>query len=163
MAAIVTRTGRFAKMIVGLITFLGVGLVGGTAYAYFTSTAHGSGAASVGHVSGLTLMAASGSASSNLSPGGAADLVVTLNNPNSFPVTIVGTAPNGNAVVHAAGIGVCTNTGVTAAALSGLNVSVGTGSSVTVHIANGAAMSTSSDSGCQGATFEVPVTLTVEK
>jgi hypothetical protein len=32
-----------------------------------------------------------------------------------------------------------------------------------VHVANGASMNTSSASGCQGATFQIPVTVTVQR
>jgi hypothetical protein len=32
-----------------------------------------------------------------------------------------------------------------------------------IHVPNGASMNTNSASGCQGATFQIPVTLTVQR
>ena len=156
-----TRARKLMTLLAGSVCFLSVGLLSGTAYAYFTGSGRGTGSATAGAPSAVNLDAASGTTTSNLVPGGSADLSVTLDNPNTFAVTIVATAANGNA----AGSGSCTvsTSGVAAANLTGLNISVPAGSGVTVDIPNGATMSTSSDSGCQGQTFHVPVTLTVER
>jgi len=136
-----------------------VGLGSGTAFAYFTATGSGSGVASTGTVKAVTVIAASGMPSSKLYPGGSADLLVELDNPNSFPVTIVTISQNGS-VTTVSGCN-CKTTGVSVPTQSGLNVTVASGTNILVHIPNGAAMSTASDSGCQGATFHVPVTITV--
>jgi hypothetical protein len=45
---------------------------------------------------------------------------------------------------------------------SGLNISVPNGSSL-VHLPGAASMDATSSSGCQGATFSIPVTLGVQK
>jgi hypothetical protein len=119
--------------------------------------------------------ATSGSALSTLIPGGTADLRVQLNNPNSFSVTIVGISQNGPVTV-VGGSG-CTsdsgtwpsltlgNSGVSVPTQTGLSVTVTAGpiTNVVVHVASGASMNTSSASGCQGATFQIPVTLTVQR
>jgi hypothetical protein len=155
---------------------IGLGAGAGSAYAYFTSAGSGTSAASVGTTQQVTLVAAtSGSALSTLIPGGTADLRVQLNNPNSFSVTIVGISQNGPVTV-VGGTG-CTsdsgtwpsltlgNSGVSVPTQTGLSITVAAGpiTNVVVHVANGASMNTSSASGCQGATFQIPVTITVQR
>jgi len=141
---------------------LTLGLGGGAAFGYFTSSGSGSGAASVGTASPVTVLEATGTVTNKLYPGTTGDLLLTLDNPNTYPVTIYSVSGNGT-VTGSGGIGMCANTGVSVAAQSGLNVAVGSGSSVNVLIPGAAQMSSSSDSGCQGATFQVPLTITVHK
>ena len=153
---------RRALLIVGAIVALTLGLGGGAAFGYFTSSGSGSGAASVGTPSPVTVLEATGTVTNKLYPGTASDLLLTLDNPNTYPVTLNSVSGNGT-VTGSGGIGTCMNTGVSVPADSGLNVTVGSGSSVNVVIPGAAQMSSSSDSGCQGATFQVPVTITVHK
>lgn len=141
---------------------LAVGLGTGSAYAYFTSSGNGSGTAATGTLQNVTIDAATGTPASLLQPGGTADLTLTLDNPNPFAVTIVGIQGNGSPT-PAGGVGTCVTTGVTVPLLTGLNVTLPSGTGQTVHIPNAAAMSTASDSGCQGASFHLPVIVTVHK
>lgn len=150
------------SLVVGTVLALVLGLGAGAAFAYFTSSGSGSGAASVGTVSPVEVVAASGSVANKLYPGTSGDLKVQLNNPNSYPVTIVGLAPGTGAVTVSGASGTCASTGVTINSLSGLNVTVGTGSG-SVTIPNAVSMANTSDSGCQGATFQVPIVITVHK
>jgi hypothetical protein len=147
------------------VVFLILSLGAGSAYAYWSASGTGSGTASPGSVSAVTVQAvSSGIVSSKLVPGGSADLLVQLGNPNSFPVTVVGIAANTSGTIQVVGGTGCTaaNSGVSAATQTGLGIAVPTGTQI-VHIPNGAAMTTSSASGCQGAVFQLPVTLTVRK
>jgi hypothetical protein len=141
------------------------GALAGGAYAYWTTHGTGSGTASVGTPLNVTVEAASGTPSSLLAPGGSADLLVKLDNPNAYPVTIVGISQNLSGTVSVTGGTGCTaaNAGVTVPTQAALNVSVAAGTGVVVHIPSGAAMSLGSASGCQGASFQIPVTLTVQK
>jgi len=144
-----------------------VGIGAGGAYAYWKTQGSGSGTASVGTPAGVTVVAATASPSGKLIPGGSADLVVQLDNPNAYAVTIVGLAQNGT-VNPVAGTGpgtACTsaNTGVSVPTATGLNLTVASGSGIIVHVASGVSMSTASASGCQGASFRIPVTLSVQK
>ena len=167
---------RRTLLVFGAAAALAIGLGAGSAYAYFTSAGSGSSSASVGTTQQVTLVAVtSGSALSTLVPGGTADLRVQLNNPNSFSVTIVGISQNGPVTV-VGGSG-CTsdsgtwpsltlgNSGVSVPTRIDLSVTVTAGpiTNVVVHVANGASMNTSSASGCQGATFQIPVTVTVRR
>lgn len=152
---------RPSFVLVGIIALV-IAMGGGAAYAYFTTGGHGSGVAAVGTAQTVHVMTAAGTPSSSLQPGRSADLTLTLNNPNSYTVTISSISQNGSVtVVHPSGT--CNTTGVSIPTQTGLSVAVNPGSSVTVHISNGASMTASSDSGCQGAAFQVPVLITVQE
>ena len=160
--AVIARWWHRAPLLLGAVIALVVGLGAGAAYAFFTSSGSGSGAASVGTAQSVTVIAASGTVSSKLIPGISADLLVELDNPNSYSVTITGIAQNGS-VTPVGGSGTCTTTGVSVPTQTGLSITVASGTNILVHIPNGASMSTASDSGCQGAAFQIPVTITVQK
>ena len=153
---------RRAAVVLGAVAALTVGLGGGAAYAFLSGSGAGSGAATTGSSSSITVLAATGTVTNKLAPGTTGDLRLTVNNPNSGAVTITGIAGNGS-VTASGGIGTCTTTGVSVPTQSGLNVSVSSGSSVSVVIPGAVAMSVASSTGCQSATFQVPVTLTVQE
>ena len=163
-------------LVAAMVALVAAGLGAGGAYAYFTSSGSGSGAVSVGTVSAVTVLAATGTPTSDLYPGDTgADLTLTLTNPNSYSLTIVGIAQDG--LVTVVGGSGCTsdtgtwpspvtlgNSGVTVPTQTGLNVPVPLGpGNVIVHVPGGASMTTSSNGGCQGASFQIPVTITVQK
>jgi len=133
---------------------------GGAAYAYFTTVGSGHGSATVGTTLGVTVEAATGTVSSKLIPGTSADLPLTLTNPNAFAVRITSIQQNGS-VTAVGGLGTCTTSGVSVPTNNSLSVALASGSHVAVHVPNGAQMSTASDSGCQGASFQIPVLITV--
>jgi hypothetical protein len=157
---------RLSVALVAAIALV-AGIGAGGAYAYWRTQGSGSGTASVGTPAGVTVVAATATPSGKLIPGGSADLVVQLDNPNTYAVTVVGLSQNGPVTpVNGTGPGTaCTsaNTGVSVPTVTGLNVTVASGSGIVVHVANGAAMSTASATGCQGASFQIPVTLSVQK
>jgi hypothetical protein len=138
---------------------LGVGAV----FAYFEATGHGTGSASDGTAPTITIQAvASGSPTSTLLPGSTADLLVQVQNPSSFTLTIVGIAQNGTATPEGGSGCTSSNDGVSVPAETGLSMSLAPGTSV-LHFSGAAAMSLTSYSGCQGASFDIPVTLTVQQ
>jgi hypothetical protein len=141
------------------------GALAGGAYAYWTAHGTGSGTASVGAPLSVTVQAASGTPSSALLPSGTADLLVQVTNPNAYPVTIVGVSQNLSETVSVSGGTGCTaaNAGVAVPTQVGLTVSIAPGPSVVVHIPSGASMTAGSAGGCQGASFQIPVTLTVQR
>lgn len=144
----------------GTIIALVLGLGAGAAYGYFLGAGSGSGAATIGDDPPVSVVAASGTVTDTLSPGSSGDLLIDVDNPNSFSVEIV-TVTGAGAVTGSGGIGTCTDTGVTVPTQTGLSVTVAPGDNVAVQIPNGVSMGATSDSGCQGATFHVPVTITV--
>lgn len=159
-----SRRWRRSLVVFGAVVALVLGLGGGAAFAYFTSTSSGTGHATVGTVHGVTVVAATGTPNSLLQPGDKADLTLTLDNPNnSFSVTIVTIAQNGTVTVTGGNDCTASNADVSVLSLTTLSVSVPSGTTEVVHIANAATMGATSASGCQRATFHIPVTITVEK
>jgi hypothetical protein len=161
-------------LIIGAIAALTLGLGGGEAFAYFTSSGSGSGGTTTGSPSPVTVVAATGTPSSDLVPGGTADLTLTLNNPNTQTLNIVGISQAGPVTV-VGGTG-CTsdsgsepsltlgNSGVAVPTQSGISgVTVGSGSAQIVHIPKGVSMASTSYSGCQKASFQIPVNITVHE
>lgn len=138
-----------------------LGLSAGSAYAYLNAHGAGNGKATVGTLT-VAVVASAGTPSSTLFPNGTADLTLTLNSNASG--TITGITQNGTLSVSG-GSGGCSasNSGVSVPTNNTLSVSVAAGSGVVVHIPNAASMSSSSNNGCQGATFSIPVTITVQE
>jgi hypothetical protein len=158
---------RLVMLVYGSIA-LAIVLATGGAVAYWTTTGAGSGSADVGAPQPVTVLAATATPSSLLVPGGTADLVLQLDNPNADPVRVVAVSQRGTTVtpVGATGSGTActdTNTGVTVPSRTQLSIPVASGTDVTVHLADGVAMSAASASGCQGATFRVPVDVVVQR
>lgn len=160
------RTGHWVRRahLLSIPTVVGalvLGVGASTAYAYFTSHGSGTGHGTTGTLA-VSVVASAGTPSSPLFPQGTADLTLTLNSNASG--TIIGITQNGTLSVTG-GSGGCTgaNSGVSVPTNNTLSVPVTGGSGVVVHIANAASMSNTSNNGCQGATFSIPVTITVQE
>ncbi len=154
------------------VTFTFVAL-GGPAFGYFTALS-GSGTAqqSTGTLQGVAILAATtGSPSSSLLPGDSADLLLKVTNPNPTTVTIIAVSQGGGVSVQGgsgctgdpAWPGTLGNSGVSVASSTGLSIPVAGVATAEVHVAAGAAMGVTSYSGCQGASFQVPVTVVVSQ
>jgi hypothetical protein len=139
----------------------------GGAYAYWATVGAGSGAATNGTMSTVTVEAlvAGDSPANTLVPGGTAAVAVRALNPNSFPVQVYAIRGNGAATADA-NHPACTTPGVKfvdPAAPLAPALSIPANSSILITLPNAATMSTASSSGCQGATFSLPVTLEARK
>ena len=99
------------------------------------------------------------SPSTLLQPGSSADVILRIHNFNTKAVDIVSVVGNGAITVTGAS-GTCTTSGVTFTDQTGLSISVAGSTTVLIHLANAASMSTASQSGCQGATFLIPISAT---
>jgi hypothetical protein len=133
----------------------------GIAVAAWLSSGSGRPGVSAGNALAPTTSTVAGSAvtSGLLVPGATGTAVVTLTNPNPYKVRVLTIAPNG-AATASGGVGTCATTGVTFTAQQpGVTLAAGAGTTLT--LAGAVAMSTASETGCQGATFTVPVTVTV--
>jgi len=139
-----------------------VGLASGAAYAYFSSSGKGTGSASTGSMQTVTISSATATPTSPLQPGGTGDVTLEVTNPNNFPVTLVSVTGSGTITADSGHPG-CTTTGVTFTNQTSLNTSISADSTATIDLPGAAAMSTASSAGCQGATFSIPVTISVEK
>ena len=143
-----------------MATVLGIGA--GSAYAYLKSTGSGHGSGAAGTLLPVTVTAVAGTPTTPLVPGGTGDVILNVKNPNAFAVTLV--SVTGNPTITAAGgIGTCTTTGVTFSNQSGLSDTIGASGTTQVDLTGAASMSSSSQTGCQGATFSIPVTITVHE
>jgi hypothetical protein len=131
------------------------------AYGYFTSSGSGSATASAGSLRPVSIEAIAGTPRTPLLPGGTGDVILTVDNPNSFDVTVV--SVTGSGAITAVGNPTCTaHSGVTFNPPSGPDLLVVPGPNH-LDLARAAAMSTTSSDSCQGATFSIPVTITVRK
>jgi hypothetical protein len=138
------------------------GLAAGAAYAYFTGSGTGSGSASVGTMQTVTISSATVSPSTPLVPGGSGDVTLEVTNPNGFAVTLVSVAGADGAITADSGHPECTTTGVTFTSQTGLSTVIQPDSTAPIDLPGAASMSTASSAGCQGATFTIPVTITVQ-
>ena len=157
---------RFTVTFSGPVTGVDAGdfslATGGVAYASFTGTSSATGSAHTGTMQTVTVSALVGgdAPSSKLYPGGpGGDVILRVNNPNSYSVKLYSLSGNGTIMPDASHSG-CTTTGVTFNPPSNPNITLAAGSSL-VHVSAAASMSTASLNACQGATFTIPVTVVV--
>ena len=114
-------------------------------------------------MSTVTLNATAGTPSTPLYPGGTGDVSLEVNNPNAYAVTLVSVTGNGT-ITPDAGHSGCTTTGVTFTNQTGLTHDhPGQRQQLPDPPARRVSMDSSSSNGCQGATFSIPVTITVDK
>ena len=149
------------KLAVGVIVaaFAAVGLV----YAAWTTNGTGSAYAKAGTAAAISTVDVSASTSATLYPGVSGDVLIKLDNPNPYPVTV--TAISGNGTITAdAGHSGCTTTGVTFTNQSSLSLVIpaksgGTDGVLQTTLSGAASMTNASLNACQGATFTIPVTI----
>jgi hypothetical protein len=161
-----SRWRRF-PIVFGAIVALLLGLGAGSAFAYFTTLGSGTGSASTGNLLSLTV-ATAGTPSSPLLPGRSGDVVFTATNSNKFPVSIVKVALQAGATITPdASHSACTTTDNLAVvtlsvSATDLPVSIAPKATVTIDLAAAAAMDIDATSNCQGATFTIPIMITVQ-
>lgn len=152
-----------AAALAGLLVTAGAG----TAYAFWSGSGTGTGSAAAGTMQPVSVdaLVAGDNPQTALIPGGSADVVLRLTNPNPYAVQVYSVTANGTAAADAQHPG-CTTTGVsftgTAAPLSPATY-VAANSSALITLPGAAAMDTTSLAACQGATFSLPVTAEVRK
>jgi hypothetical protein len=131
----------------------------GIALAYFTANGSDTASASTGTLK-VSLAATAGTPNTPLLPGGAAgDVTLAVNNQNNFAVTLISVVGEGPITAG----GGCTAPDVTFANQTGLHISIPADSfNYQVDLPAAASLGASSPNDCQGATFSIPVTITVE-
>jgi hypothetical protein len=135
-------------------------LASGVAFAYFTSSGTGSASASTATMATVTVAASAGSPGTPLYPGGTGDVSLRVTNPNAYAVTLVSVAGTGGTITASNG---CSPTGVTFTDQTGLNIPIPASGTTQVDLPGAAAMNVTSANTCQGATFSIPVSITVRK
>lgn len=157
------RGGKAALLAGALTLALGTG----TAYAYWATNGSGSGSAAAGNMQTVTVdaLVPGDTPASTLIPGGTADVVLRVTNPNPYPVQVYSVMGNGSVTADTAHPA-CTTTGVTFADSPGPlspTVFIAANSTALVTLPGAAGMDATSQSACQGSTFHLPVTLAVRK
>ncbi|HEY4020000.1 MAG TPA: hypothetical protein VGM75_15015 [Pseudonocardiaceae bacterium] len=157
MAAHRARAGWLVTGVI-VTTVLGSGV----AYAYWQSSGSGTGTAGTGTMT-ISAAALSGeTANSALYPGGSADAILKVFNPNGYPVQVAAITSSGT---PQAGNN-CAPTGVQFVAptsFTDTQFTLPADQSTVLHLAGAMSMDTTSASACQGQTFSLPVTVTVKK
>ena len=154
--------GRRVRRVLAVVGALGVVAVSfGVAFAFWSSSGSGAATATTGSLQvSLVALAGGDTPSSTLVPGGQGDLVFKVNTSSNANLTSVVLKSGGSITADGDHPG-CSTTGVTISTPSNLPLALVQGTNV-VHLTDGVAMSAASSSGCQGATFSVPVTITVQ-
>ncbi|MDO5753420.1 hypothetical protein [Arthrobacter sp.] len=163
---------RTALLTAACVLALVCGLFSTPALAYFTSGGAGTGTTASGTLQSLIILpATTGTPTVPLQPGARGDLILQVTNPNTYAVTLVRVSQGGPVSVQG---GVeCTsdpgwpstlgNSGVSIPATITLNISLPGGSSQVLHLPAASAMGTSSAADCQGASFNIPVTVEAQQ
>jgi len=156
----VARKGRQrGRMWVALLACGATLLAAGATYAYFRSTGSGSSSATTASTSALSL--SPGTPTAQLYPGGQADVILTVNNPNSASIRVGSLALNTG--LGTAGFAVDGgHSGCGLAQLSfttqtngGSGWTVAGNGSLSVTLTNALSMGTAAANACQGASFTV--------
>jgi hypothetical protein len=157
---------RRTSIVFGAIMALALGVGAGSAYGFLTTHGSGLGVASTETMRTVT-MATAGTPSTPLLPGRSGDVVFSITNPNDFPVSLVGVVlETTEAIIPDESHSGCTTTDgnpvVTLDVPAGdLPVSIAPNSTVPVDLASAASMDPTATSNCQGASFDIPLTITV--
>jgi hypothetical protein len=149
---------RRTLLVLAAAAALVVGLSGTAAFAYFTSSGSGSGAATVAGAPNPVTIATNATPATPLQPGGTGDLVITATNPNPYAVQITS-------------LTIGTVTGCTTPAVSLVTPSTSylpfaipaSASNQRLVIAGSLKMGASASNDCQGASLTVQLTATVQK
>ncbi len=132
----------------------------GAAFAFWSASGAGSTDTHAATMA-LTVNALSGTdlPTGTLLPGRVADAVVSVTNPNAYPMQVERVVARGPVTADNG----CAPTGVSFADQSGLSVSVGPGATLLVHLDDAVSMDATSAAACQGAAFAIPVTVVVRQ
>jgi hypothetical protein len=136
----------------------------GLVYAAWTTNGTGSAYAKAGTSAAISTVDVSASTAATLYPGVTGDVLIKLDNPNPYAVTVTAISGNG-AITPDAGHSGCTTSGVTFSDQSSLSLVIPAKSGAVngvlqTTLTGAAAMSNASLNACQGATFTIPVSLT---
>ncbi len=132
-------------------------VAGATSFAWWSSTGSATGSASTDTLVDLTTTASTPSGTT-LVPTGSAPLVITVTNPNPVPVVVTSVQLDPERDVEVSGgVGACVAPPLTVDATTSLALPAGSTTTVTVPAA--VTLDASAASGCQGAAFTIPVTL----
>ncbi len=156
------NTSRKRRLAGAAVTLLVLGVVG-LVYAQWVASGNGQGYATAGEAISLSTVNVSANVSTSaglLYPGSNGDVLVQVHNPNPYPVKVTEIGTGTGEVTGVGGTGSCSVTGVSLNSPQAVSIAApAEGDSGEEVLANAVHMSNSSDDGCQGATFTIPVEL----
>ena len=117
------RDSRWYRRITAGSILFGIILVSSVAYAAWTASGGGQGYAKAGTAQALTTVDVSASTTATLFPSGTGDVLLKINNPNPYPVTVA-TVTGSGAVTSDKGPACNASTGVTFVNQTGLSLTV---------------------------------------
>lgn len=156
------KLSRRSKATLAVASILALAVNAGAAWAYWRISGTGTTAAAGATVANLQVSGAS-YPDVPLFPGARGGLVVTVKNPNSFPVIVKRVMPGpgpvtADAAHRSAG---CEQSGVSLIRnVFAVSWPIPAKSQKVFPISSSVAMSNSSDDACQGATFSIPLSVT---
>ena len=150
---------KFPRKLFAVGAIVGGAVVGGIAFAAWTSTGTGSATAKADTAEALTTVDASATSEASLYPGATGDATLRIVNPNPYPVQVTSVTGTGT-VTSDKGAACDASTGVTFTDQADVALVVPANDAATFTLAGAVAMTNSSDNACQGAVFTIPVTLT---
>ncbi|HEX2902066.1 MAG TPA: hypothetical protein VHO01_01305 [Jatrophihabitans sp.] len=148
------KAGRIA--VAGGVATLALVLGTGSAWAYFSTTGHGTGSAGLGQLT-VEVLPAGGPTGRGLLPGQHGDAVLRIHNPGAVPLTVVSVAAAGAARADNG----CAPTGISFEDQYQLDAVVDPGAQLVLTLPGAVSMSRAAAAACQGAGFQIPVTVTV--
>jgi len=148
---------RISRKLIGVALVVVVGGAAGLAFAAWTASGTGSGAAQATSAQAVTY--SNGTTTAQLYPTGSGDLVISVHNPNAYKIQITDVAGNGTITVDA-GHSACNAASVTFTDQHSLTKTVAASTTVDVTLTGAVSMSNAANDSCQGATFTVPVSVT---
>lgn len=150
------------RRLAAVAAVLALSAVGGFAWAYVNATGSGTGAAATGTLNAPTISATVVAPQTALLPGGSGDATFEFNNPNASAVTLVSVTSAGTIAVSGAPGCTAANDDVTFTNQTALSITVpANATNFVVDLPSAVQMTTASASVCQGATFSIPVTVSV--
>jgi hypothetical protein len=153
------RDSRWYRRITAGSIFLGIILVSSVAYAAWTASGGGQGYAKAGTAVVLTTTDVSATTTATLFPSGTGSVLLRINNPNPYPVTVASVTGSGTITSDKGALCAGATTGVSFINQTGLTLLVPASGNATFTLAGAVAMSNASDNSCQGGIFTIPVTL----
>ena len=98
------RDSRWYRRITAGSILFGIILVSSVAYAAWTASGGGQGYAKAGTAQALTTVDVSASTTATLFPSGTGDVLLKINNPNPYPVTVASVTGSGAVTSDRAGV-----------------------------------------------------------
>lgn len=144
-----------------LLAVPAIGLVGFGASAYWTNSGSAAVTGTVGTMSSATVAVTAEATA--LYPGGAADLTLSVTNPNAYSVVLSAVAVNPSPGLSSSDNGCDASTYLSIVPGTLPSTAIAAGATRTYTLTDAAQLSVNAVQACQGATFTIPLLVTVKR